>query len=252
MPHHQGLMGLFILLIIETVAGQSDKASETITAYGACRVKGWISNRLSFCSLPTFSRDLLFASGGSWMLQCGQQQSKLDPVRLTGLSNSLHVFLLFFLLWCYFTFQDLAGNLGPIIPLFGYQPIPLLLYLVYTIVTCHLELSGRRSDGGILVPWRDGKVQVWDVTCSDTLTPSHTSLVVRELKAVTAHAEYKKFLKCLFPFQSIPWEFSHWANYNGNDACQEQNSHYQYYYYYDKATHKTEQDEARRTKAERM
>ena len=48
-----------------------------------------------------------------------------------------------------------------------------------------------------MVPWRGGKVLVWDATCADTLTPSHISLAVRESGAVAADAELRKKQKYL-------------------------------------------------------
>ena len=62
---------------------------------------------------------------------------------------------------------------------------------------CHLEPTGLyRNDGkrpdGATVPWKWGKVLVWDATCHDTLGPSHSSLVIRESSAVAADAKYRK------------------------------------------------------------
>ena len=68
-------------------------------------------------------------------------------------------------------------------------------------VPCHLEPTGlfrsdgKRPDGASIVPWKCGKVLVWDATCPDTLAPSHSSLAVREAGAVAADAEYKKTQK---------------------------------------------------------
>ena len=42
-------------------------------------------------------------------------------------------------------------------------------------------------------------VLVWDVTCLDTLAPSHSALAVRDTGAVAADAEYKKIEKVLTP-----------------------------------------------------
>ena len=72
-----------------------------------------------------------------------------------------------------------------------------------TKVPCHLEPTGlyrsdgKRSDGASVVPWRGGKVLVWDATCVDTLAPSHISLAVRESGAVAADAELRKKQKYL-------------------------------------------------------
>lgn len=43
-----------------------------------------------------------------------------------------------------------------------------------------------------MVPWKGGKVLVWDTTCSDTLTRSDSSLAVREAGAVDTDAEHRK------------------------------------------------------------
>ena len=46
-------------------------------------------------------------------------------------------------------------------------------------IKCHLESSGlyrsdgKRPDGVSVVPWKDGKLLVWNVTCPDTFVPSY-------------------------------------------------------------------------------
>ena len=63
-------------------------------------------------------------------------------------------------------------------------------------IPCHLEPTGlfrsdgKRPDGASIVPWKGGKVLVWDATCPDTLAPSYSTLAVREAGAVAADAEY--------------------------------------------------------------
>ena len=53
-------------------------------------------------------------------------------------------------------------------------------------IPSHLEPSGlyrtdgKRPDGASIVPWKGGKVLVWDVTCLDTLAPSYSSFVAEE------------------------------------------------------------------------
>ena len=65
-------------------------------------------------------------------------------------------------------------------------------------VPCHLEPTGlyrsdgKRPDGATLVPWKRGKVLVWDATCPNTLAPSHSSLAIREAGAVAADAEHRR------------------------------------------------------------
>jgi hypothetical protein len=38
-----------------------------------------------------------------------------------------------------------------------------------------LRDDGKRPDGITIIPWKKGKSLVWDVTCTDTLAPSHLS-----------------------------------------------------------------------------
>ena len=54
----------------------------------------------------------------------------------------------------------------------------------------------RAWHGASLVPWKGGKILVWDVTCPDTLAPSYAALAVHKLGAVAVEAEYRKTLKC--------------------------------------------------------
>ena len=68
-------------------------------------------------------------------------------------------------------------------------------------IPSHLEpvglyrCDGKRPDGTTMVPWKEGRVLVWDATCPDTLAPSHITLAAREGGAVAADAEYRKRLK---------------------------------------------------------
>ena len=68
-------------------------------------------------------------------------------------------------------------------------------------IPCHLEPSGlfrsdrKRPDGASIVPWKGGKVLIWDATCPDTLAPSHLRLAVREGGAVTDDAKFRKTQK---------------------------------------------------------
>ena len=52
-----------------------------------------------------------------------------------------------------------------------------------------------RRSGATVMPWKTGRVLVWDVTCPDTYAPSHISVVTREAGAVAAQAEQRKRLK---------------------------------------------------------
>ena len=65
-------------------------------------------------------------------------------------------------------------------------------------VPCHLEPTGlyrddgKRPDGATVVPWKRGKVLVWDATCLDMLAPSYSTLAITESGAVIADAKYHK------------------------------------------------------------
>ena len=65
-------------------------------------------------------------------------------------------------------------------------------------VPSHLEPNsicrsdGKRPDGATVMPWKTGRVLVWDVTCPDTYAPSHISMATREAGAVAAQAEQRK------------------------------------------------------------
>ena len=96
-------------------------------------------------------------------------------------------------------------------------------------IPCHLEPSGlfrsddKRPDGASIVPWKGGKVLIWDATCPDTLAPSHLRLAVREAGAVADDAEFRKTQKysnlvsshyfvsltveSLGVFEKEPWSF---------------------------------------------
>ena len=65
-------------------------------------------------------------------------------------------------------------------------------------IPAHLEPTGisrsdgKRPEGATIVPWKGGRVLVWDATCPDTLAPSHITLATREAGAVADEAERKK------------------------------------------------------------
>ena len=65
-------------------------------------------------------------------------------------------------------------------------------------IPAHLEPTGiSRSDGkrpygATIVPWKGGRVLVWDATCPDTFALSHITLATREAGAVADEAERKK------------------------------------------------------------
>ena len=68
-------------------------------------------------------------------------------------------------------------------------------------IPAHLEptglyrTDGKRLDGATIVPWKGGKVLVWDATCPDTLAPSYSDLASREAGAVAEEAERRKKAK---------------------------------------------------------
>ena len=55
--------------------------------------------------------------------------------------------------------------------------------------------DGKRPDGITLVPWKNGKLLVWDATCPDTFAPSYISSAISEAGAVASLAEQRKRAK---------------------------------------------------------
>ena len=52
--------------------------------------------------------------------------------------------------------------------------------------------DGKHPDRTSIVPWKSGRVLVWDITCPDTLTPSYAALAMREAGVVAAEMERRK------------------------------------------------------------
>ena len=52
--------------------------------------------------------------------------------------------------------------------------------------------DGKRPDRVTLVPWKSGRLLVWNATCPDTFAPSHLPSATREAGAVAAQAERSK------------------------------------------------------------
>ena len=52
--------------------------------------------------------------------------------------------------------------------------------------------DGKRPDGATLVPWKCGKLLVWDATCVDTYAPSYSRVASEEAGAVADQAEKRK------------------------------------------------------------
>ena len=55
--------------------------------------------------------------------------------------------------------------------------------------------DGKRPDGAFNMPWKGGKVLVWDAMCPDTLAPSCSDVASREAGAVAEEAEGTKKAK---------------------------------------------------------
>ena len=55
--------------------------------------------------------------------------------------------------------------------------------------------DGKCPDGCTILPWRCGKVLVWDATCPNTHALSHVSAAVRGAGIVAAQAEQQKGAK---------------------------------------------------------
>jgi len=58
-----------------------------------------------------------------------------------------------------------------------------------------LRSDGKRPDGVTMVPWKQGKLLVWDATCPDTLAPSYRGIASIRSGAVAAAAEERKEAK---------------------------------------------------------
>ena len=52
--------------------------------------------------------------------------------------------------------------------------------------------NGKRPDGITIVPWKNGKLLVWDATCPDTYAPSYSAFATRKAGAVAPQAEERK------------------------------------------------------------
>jgi len=55
--------------------------------------------------------------------------------------------------------------------------------------------DGRRPDGMSMIPWKQGRCLVWDVTCPDTLAKSHLNVAGSTAGAVASEAEAHKRAK---------------------------------------------------------
>ena len=55
--------------------------------------------------------------------------------------------------------------------------------------------DGKRPDGISIIPWRSGKILIWDATCPDTYAPSHMGIATSRAGAVADQAEQVKCSK---------------------------------------------------------
>ena len=68
-------------------------------------------------------------------------------------------------------------------------------------ISAHLEPVGicrsdrKGPDGATLLPWKSGRILVWDATCPDTFAPLHIDLAAREAGAVADKEEERKKAK---------------------------------------------------------
>ena len=62
------------------------------------------------------------------------------------------------------------------------------------------RVDGKRPDGVTTVPWKCGKLLVWDATCPDTFAPSYVSQATTAAGEVATHAEDRKCSK----YSSLP------------------------------------------------
>ena len=58
-----------------------------------------------------------------------------------------------------------------------------------------LRSDGKRPDGISVVPWKSGKLLVWDATCPDTFAPSYSSRATNEAGDVATQVEERKEAK---------------------------------------------------------
>ena len=68
-------------------------------------------------------------------------------------------------------------------------------------IPSHLEPSGimcsdgKRPDGAMTMPWKNGRRMIWDTTCPDTFAPLHVAHAAREVGTVASQAERNKCQK---------------------------------------------------------
>ena len=70
-----------------------------------------------------------------------------------------------------------------------------------------LRNDGKRPDGVSVVPWKSGRLLVWDATCADTFAPSYRSLAVYAAGDVAARVESlkeEKYTDLLHSYDFVP------------------------------------------------
>ncbi|KAI5633763.1 hypothetical protein NE865_13510 [Phthorimaea operculella] len=63
-----------------------------------------------------------------------------------------------------------------------------------------VRTDGKRPDGLTLIPWQKGRCAAWDVTCVDTVAPTHVRSTSLRAGAAATNAETLKTRK----YQGIP------------------------------------------------
>ena len=58
--------------------------------------------------------------------------------------------------------------------------------------------DSKRPDGVTMIPWKNGRMLVWDATCPDTLAPSYRCHATSSAGAVATLAEERKSSKYSF------------------------------------------------------
>ena len=68
--------------------------------------------------------------------------------------------------------------------------------------------DGKRPDEAMVVPWREGRALMWDVTCPDTLALLHITLAASKGGAVAEQRKHSKYshLDCSLLFVPVAIE----------------------------------------------
>ena len=74
-------------------------------------------------------------------------------------------------------------------------------------------MDGKRADGVTVIPWKRGQSLTWDVTCWDTLAPSHVPGAASEVGKIANQAESERILSSTNLLNlTISWlsDLNHW------------------------------------------